>query len=191
MFTPQSVTKMIQSTNISSVTCTQNWELPGVLSVTPWTLWWRKNDAREKSTQLGNELTKQVLAMMSKQSHLIKSTSNQRHFQSQNVSCGSCSFNPLQAHKTSSLGRIVPLTFMILVLVKNIVSDTNRDRTGCKTVTFRRRTHTGSVSYLIFNTQPNEGFTSRWTLKNKRNKNLNFSTTKNEQEKNCSKDFPP
>ena len=38
----------------------------GVLSVTPKKLWWRQNEAREKSAQSGSELMKQVLVMVFK-----------------------------------------------------------------------------------------------------------------------------
>ena len=38
----------------------------GVLSVTPKKLWWRQNEAREKSAQSGNEFMKQVLVMVFK-----------------------------------------------------------------------------------------------------------------------------
>ena len=45
-------------------------------TVTPKTLWWRQNEAREKSAQRGNQLVKQELAIVStqqQQNHLIKS----------------------------------------------------------------------------------------------------------------------
>jgi len=76
--------KWLQTTFISSVNCTQNWKLPGVLSMMPKTFWWH-----QMSTQCGNELMKQVLLSVI---HIMKPLQNQCHVQSQNTYCRSCSF---------------------------------------------------------------------------------------------------
>ena len=44
--------KWLQAVSTFSVTCTQNWQLPGVLSLMPKTLWWCQNEVWGKECML-------------------------------------------------------------------------------------------------------------------------------------------
>ena len=76
------------------------------------TLVMSKRSAEKKSARRGNQLVKQELVTVSKKkSPYTQSISNQQNVQSQNVYCGSCSFNLYQAHGKFSPRRMrVPLT---------------------------------------------------------------------------------
>ena len=97
-------TMMLQSTYSSSVTCMQNWELLGVLSVTSKTFWMLK--ALEKRTKCGADLMKQVLVMMSKMPpYKINGMPNCKTVLLLNM----LFFSLVQAHEKFSLEKRVPL----------------------------------------------------------------------------------
>ena len=89
----------------------------GVLSMTPKTLWWRQNEARERArNRINKSLLGTRLSYGVQKCHLIKSIENQQHVHSQNISCRSYFLNLLQAHEMFSLRRRVPLNGEIWLL---------------------------------------------------------------------------